>query len=132
MKELTEAERIAKLPAWAREKIETLERERSIAVRDLTAFLDKQTPSDIYVEEYRVGQSVGELRPTSEKIYVQGHHVTINAHGVELRVSTKYGSTNDDSIVLQWAVAGLAFSGEVAMVPLSFQQVRLLAKEKMR
>src|SRR5207248_4299618 len=101
-------------------------------VRALNEYLDKQTPSAIFTEEMHTMQ-VGELLPggTVQRSYVQNEHIVIEAHGVRLRVSTKYGSTNDDSIVLQWEDTD-RLGKEVAFIPLSFQQARLIAKDKMR
>jgi hypothetical protein len=123
-------EKIAKLPAWAREHIETLTRERAVAVREMTEFLDHQTKSSIFVET-NGPKSTGELRPFLERVYIQSDQITIEAHGVELRVMTKYGSTNDDSIVLQWGTPDCGIA-DVAFIPLSYQQARLITKKNMR
>jgi hypothetical protein len=40
------------LPKWAKERISTLERQRDDALRTLKEFLDKQTKSRVWVEEF--------------------------------------------------------------------------------
>ena len=118
-----------KLPKWAQEHIESLQRERDTAVKTLKDFEDSQTPSPIYFDELvSDGESIG---PTHRKRYVQSHDINIEIHGVHLRVATAYGLTNDDSIILQWGT-GMGLTGEVAFIPVSYQCARLVTKEKMR
>jgi hypothetical protein len=129
----TVAEKIAKLPVWAQEHIKTLDRERTLAVRALSEYLDDQTPSAIFTEDMHA-HSVGELTLPGghvQRKYVNADKIIIEAHGVRLDVMTKYGNTNNESIVLQWSTPNRMVS-EVAMIPLSYQQVRLIAKGKMR
>ena len=96
----------------------------------LTEFLDKQTPSPIFVEEDALRAS-GELGKFQERVYVQAFAVCIEAHGVRLRVSTAYGNTNENSITLQWEDVNRR-SGEIGFIPLSYQMARLVAPDKMR
>lgn len=126
-------EKIAKLPAWAREHIRSLERERNCAVRGLSEFLDKQTPSAIFVESM-VGHDVGELLPGGvvQKHYIQTHAIAIEHAGVRLRVGVYDNNAGRDCIHLQWeSITGWA-GVPVAFIPQSFQSAQLKAKENMR
>jgi hypothetical protein len=128
--ELTKEQRIAKLPAWAQEKLKTSERERSYAMERLAEFLDHQTPSKIFVERM-LGTCTGELRPCVDKVYIQGESITFEHAGVRLRVSIYDNNTGRDCIHLQWEDVN-RLCREVAMVPLSLQYVKLISKETMR
>lgn len=124
------ADRIAKLPAWAREEIENLTRERENAVRALAEHIDKQTPSPFYREEM-VSDGAQGPGPSRYRFYVQGHDMLCEAHGIKLRICTAYGSTNENSITLQWEGAARD-SSEVGFIPHSYQMARLVARSKMR
>lgn len=121
------ADRIKKLPAWAREELKNAERERSVAVRNLQEFLDHQTPSPFFMENYFTEPVTDKFA----KVFVQGYAMVCEAHDIRLRVSMEHGSTNNDSIVLQWEDVSRR-ARDVAMIPLSYHQVRLVAKENMR
>jgi hypothetical protein len=59
-KEKPSDEQIKKLPAWARDYIKDLDRERFLAVRSLNTFLDSKTPSSVYTQSYEcTGETVG-------------------------------------------------------------------------
>src|SRR3954463_10623758 len=66
------AEQIAKLPAWAREHINHLARQRENVVQVLHAFTDRQTPSNIYFEKH-VSTGHG---PVFQKYFLQTHAVS--------------------------------------------------------
>lgn len=120
---------ISKLPKWAQGHFADITRQRDAAVQALKQFEDEQTPSDIFFEDMICdGENIG---PTPRKRFIQSHDVNIVAHGVHLRVSTQYGLTNDESIILQWDT-GRGLTGEVAFIPVSYQCARLITKDKMR
>lgn len=62
-------EMLQRLPKWAQEHIATLARERNDAIKTLQDFLDNQTPSDFWTEEWRSTKNV--------KNYIQSRQVTI-------------------------------------------------------
>ncbi len=122
-------ERLAKLPAWVIEHIADLERARESAVHVLKGFTNAQAKSDFFVDEYASDKVTG--GPSTYRRYIQTTQMVVEAHGVRLRISTKYGSTNDNSITLQWEDVNRR-ADEIAAVPFSFQMIRLIAKDKMR
>lgn len=127
----TLAEKLAKLPAWAQEHIKTLQRERDVAVRELTEFLDNQKPSRVFTEHY-IAPCIGELRPSQERVYVHPDYaVVMEAHDIRVRLTNEHGSTNNESICLQWEDIGRKCR-DVALVPLSYNMVRLITKARMR
>lgn len=125
----TDAE-LAKLPKWAQVKVKDLTRERDIAVRELTAFLDDQTPSPVSTMEMLcIGESQG---PSIKTRYIQANDVRFSWHGVELEVRLRDGgSMHNNCIQLSWH-SEKRMSEHVAMVPASFNCVELITKENMR
>lgn len=120
-------DQIAKLPKWARDHIDNLVRQRTVAVRSLNDFCDASTPSP-----FKINESVctGEERgPSNKTSYVQAHTIVVEWKGVELTVSAHdYG--NGSGIKLSWSTIGHTMR-EVAFVPESYQSARLVAKEFM-
>lgn len=117
----------AKLPKWAQEHIRDLERERETAIGALNEHLDNQTPTPFYVDTMEsIGESAG---PTQMRFYFPADHKMEATHkGVTLSISLR-----EDGINLQWSEGDNNWSmGEVAFIPGSFQQARLVAKEHMR
>jgi hypothetical protein len=122
-KELTLAEKIAKLPKWAQEYIQDAERTRAIAERELKEYGDNQTPSAFSIQEYVNGKYVTR--------YVQTHRMQVEAHGVRLNISVEFD--RDKKIGLSWGPAGqIAGMDHVGFFPTSFQQAELRSKENMR
>lgn len=116
-------ENISKLPKWAQEIINDLSRERDTAIRELNSYVDSDTASDIYIDEY---VSIGENRgPTPKRHYIQGYTVTFNHAGIELDVNIFH----DDVINLKWNAVG---RGDVAFIPDSYQSANLVSKDTMR
>jgi hypothetical protein len=112
-----------KLPKWAQEHIEKIERERDQAIKALNEYVDNQTVSPFYVEDY---VSTGEERgPSYKRSYIQTHKMTIEHEGVELNVLLREGY-----IDLQWN--GMKYHLDiVAFVPTSFQSAKLVSKENL-
>ena len=78
-------EQIAKLPKWAQDHIENIERERFTAVRALNEYCDETTKSPFVIEDYVcTGESTG---PSIKRRYVQAHWMKVEYGGVELRIS---------------------------------------------
>lgn len=121
-------EQIAKLPAWAREHINTLERQRSQAVTTLNEFVDRDTPSPFYFEDNPcTGEASG---PSSKRRYVQAGTLVVCWRGVELRIYANDYGNSGKGIRLQWSAEHR--TGEIAFIPESFQYARLIAKDDMR
>lgn len=117
---------IKKLPKWAQEHITTLERERDIAIRALNDYCDSQTPSVIYVDEYK---STGEERgPSSKRRYFNGQRVTVEFADIKLDI---YAGSYGNFISLQWQTSNRS-NDDVALIPESFCRARLVSKNNMR
>lgn len=115
---------ISKLPKWAQQLIKELSRERDTAINQLNDYIDDQTESEIFIDEYvSTGENQG---PTSKRQYIQGHNVTFVHAGVELDVSVFY----DGYIDLKWGPAERRY-GDVAMVPYSHNNIHLASKNSM-
>lgn len=123
MREKPTTEQIAKLPRWVQEHIADLVSERETAVRALNEHLDSETPSPFRVQDLVcTGEEQG---PSSKTRYIQAHRMEVVYKGIELTIYLR-----DNAIELGWSSEDRAV-GEVAMIPYSFQQVRLKAKEQM-
>jgi hypothetical protein len=120
--------RIEKLPAWAREHIKDLQRQRDLAVRSLNEYCDTQTPSPFFTSDM---ESTGEQKgPTIRKRYIQAYKIIVEHEGVSLKVMVRPGDSK--KIELQWGVAEGRITEDIAFVPCSFQAADLIAKENMR
>lgn len=120
---------IHKLPKWAQDHIQTLQRQRDTAVKALKDWTDTQTVRPISVSEM---PRLGRDEPHTLTRYIEGSDLTIKWMGVELSVMLRTsGNQHDSSIMLQWSALNDCTS-HVAMVPTSFQSVSLIAKENMR
>lgn len=112
-----------RLPAWAIKYIETIKRERNTAIVALNDFVDGQTPSPIFYDEWT---STGENRgPSSKRVYVQSRNVEIVHAGVHLQVCLR------DNITINWEDENNS-TKHVAFVPTSFHAASLISKENMR
>lgn len=116
---------LAKLPTWARKYIENAERERDIAIKRLEEFQDFQSKSEFFYEEnYWTHRQRG---PETVTRYIQTRRVICEFEGVRLEVYLR-----DDHIDLSWGEAGTYQSGEVAFIPTSFMQARLVHPSRLR
>ncbi len=134
-KETPTPEQLAKLPQWAQKHINDLVQERKVAVNALNSYIDNQTPSKFYVEDYHC---LGEQRgPTQKRKYFDTRRITVEHAGIMLNVYCEYGEHMDaqsdakGSIKLQWEDLDRSMR-HIAMIPQSFQQVHLVARDNMR
>ena len=118
-------EQLAKLPKWAQEHIEDITRQHKVAVGQLNQCLDTQTPSSFFIDEY-VG--IGAGSPKNIRKYVQTHKISIQRDGVRLDVLLRI---DEPGIEIAW-IDDKRMCSEVAMVPTSFQKMKLIPKDKMR
>jgi len=118
-------EQIAKLPKWAQEHIDDLDRRRANAERTLTEFKDNQTPSEFFTEEY---VCTGPTGNQFVKRYIQSHKVCVERDGVKLTILLRQDEAGLD---LQWQSTDRLMN-EVALVPTAFNKVKIVSKEKMR
>ena len=123
-------EEIAKLPKWAREKVESLQRERDVAVSNLNKWIDESTPSPISVQEL-VCLGEGSGSPSFKTRYIHATDIQFDWEGVHLDVRLrKSGNMHNSCIQLAWH--GAHTSEHVALVPSSFQSIDLISKKFMR
>jgi hypothetical protein len=112
-------EKIDKLPAWVRNHIEELELQRDVAVRTVKEFEDAQTKSPFFYEEHI--WTPKQSGPEPVRRYVQTNRMVAVHGGVELSVLIR-----DDHLELTWGEAGTFHGGEIAMIPESYMQARLV------
>ena len=118
-------EQISKLPKWAQEYVRDLERRSTIAERTLKEYTDAQTPSEFYIDDLLC---IGPGGPQSGRQYVQTHKISVERDGVKLDVLLRMDTPGID---LSWC-SSTRLMEEVAMIPLSFNKVKLVPKDKMR
>lgn len=112
-----------RLPRYAREHLDRVERERDEAVEKARRMNDTQTPSKIWVEDYGAA-----LEQRREYIQTPNESIVVAHAGVCLRVCAH----NDRGIELSWAEGDTPYgTGEVAMIPTSHQQARLTNVDQM-
>jgi hypothetical protein len=119
-------EQLLRLPKWAQEEMRSLTQQRDTAVHKLFEFEDSQTPSKVWSEDLiHVGAA-----PILVKHYFQTHRVEIEHAGVRLVVRGLHD--NSDDMRLSWRPAGdgLWSCTDVAFIPESYQQARLVIMEK--
>lgn len=122
--------KMAKLPTWARDHMEKLQREKDAILACLCRFAETKKPSPIYIEDHVNG--AGKCwKDSIKRNYIQDDQVTIEAHGVKLRINTKHGSTNGNSITATFQRSDDAF-GQVAIEPIASNQIRFITKDSMR
>ena len=118
-------EQIDKLPKWATEHIKDLTRRTLTAEKKFTEYTDSQTPSDIYHGDHIC---IGDSSPQSHRRYVQSDKISIEYHNVLLNI---YLRPEEKFIDLQWSMSD-HLTGDVAMIPVSFNKVKLISKKNMR
>ena len=113
--------RIAKLPVWAQEHIQHITRQLNSALQDQREYLDQQSPSPFYVE-YQGPDN-------RDKRYIQALSIAVEWQGIKLRIHANPYGDSGDGINLQWE----SLTNETAaMVPKSFQNVKLHSKASLR
>lgn len=116
---------VTKLPKWAQEYIQDLRRERETAIETLNEYLEHQRPSPFFVSDL---VSTGEERgPSLKKWYIQSRRVEVEHAGVYLHIMLR-----DDCIELSYNAPEKYASGNVALIPHSFQMIHLVNKRNMR
>lgn len=121
-------DQIAKLPAWAREHIKEISRQREMAIRTLNEFMDNDKPSPFFFEDNPcTGENTG---PSTKRHYIQAHTINVNWRGVQLRIDANDYGNSGHGIRLQWS--GKHNAGEAALIPISFQYARIVSKDDMR
>ena len=119
---LTIEEKIKKLPKWAQEHINQIERERENSVRSLNEYIDNQTESP-----FSVSDLLCEDKGVSfKKRYIQAYKMDVNHAGIHFQIITR-----DDELDISWGTNDNSMN-EVAFIPTSFQKAKIKTKENMR
>ena len=118
-------EKISKLPAWAQEHIQDLERRRETATKTLEEYTNSQTPSEFYYDEM---VCLGEGSPKYLRRYVQTYKMTIEREGVQVDVLLRQ---DEPGIELSFSHTNHAIS-QVAIVASSFNKLRIIPNDKLR
>jgi hypothetical protein len=114
----------SKLPKWAQEHIRDLERQRDESITALNEYVDRQTESAFYYDDYvSTGEEQG---PSNKRSYIQTRQITVEYAGIELNIRTV-----DNEIRLQWNDTKRHLD-YIALIPWSFQNAILVSKENMR
>ena len=121
-------QKLNRLPIWVKEHIESLTRERDIALAACSRLSDAQTPSPIFVDDWCSEPRI--------KMYVQSpsRRITIEHAGVHLDV---FLAPEDDGqrnfgIELQFSQMTRRLTGGVAILPRGIQTIELVANENIR
>lgn len=120
-----EQDKLDKLPKWAQDYINGIERERETAIRALNEYLDDQTESPFYVDELEcTGEQPG---PSHKRRYIQARRMVVNHGGVELTIYLR----DKEAIEMQYESRDGTME-EVALIPLGFQRITLKAPKNLR
>jgi hypothetical protein len=125
-------EQIAKLPAWAREHINSLSRQREQAVKTLNEFCDTQTPTQFYIEDNPyTGENHGQAH---KRHYIKAYSINVQWRNVWLRIAANDFGNLGEGIHLQWGGGDdkQYSTEEVAFIPDSHQSARIVHKDDMR
>lgn len=118
---------ISKLPKWAQDYIRDIERQRDVSVRALNQYLDNQTESEFYFDDYiGTGESNGR-GPTLKRNYIQApDRLAISYADVLLEVVIR-----DGEVHISWG-GDVNRDHDVAFIPMSYQHAKIIAKNNMR
>lgn len=118
-------EQLEKLPKWAQEHIKDLNRRMVIAERTLKEYQDAQTPSEFFYDDYLC---IGGGSPQHARRYVQTHKISVVKDGVRADVLLRH---DEPGIEISWGDEKRTCR-EVALVPTSFQKIKLVTKDHIR
>ena len=121
-------EQIAKLPKWAQDHLNDIQRQRDSAVNRLDTLADNQTPSPFYIEEMDCTNATG--GPTARRFYLQTSRIVCVHAGVRLDIylPREKDSQRLNGIDLTYSDVRTR-SGYVALIPRCSGNVQLLSKE---
>ena len=108
---------ITNLPKWAQKHIEDIQRQRDVAVQELNYYVDNQTPSQVWYDDYECTEPGP---PVMRRKYIQTNRITIGHVGVELDVLCR-----ENHIDIGWGIENTIGLSDVIFQPSSFQRARL-------
>ena len=118
-------EQIEKLPKWAQEHIKDLDRRMVIAERTLNEYKDTQTPSAFFVDDL---VCIGGGSPKFMRKYIQTNKISVVRDGVRVDILLRQ---DEKGIEIAWSDEDRGCR-ELAMVPTSFQKIKVVKKEDIR
>jgi hypothetical protein len=110
-------EQLAKLPQWARTRINDLEMQRDAAVRELDAFVSTHDTGPVMVHLMSTTSDGG---PTHREVRFDAHWIQIDHCGIRLDITLAEGELR-----LAYGTRSNR-TGAVYLKPTSFQQLSLL------
>jgi hypothetical protein len=118
------SEKIKKLPKWAQEHINNIERERDVSIKTLNKFIDGQTETSFWYDDLIcTGEEKG---PSFKRRFIQTHRMEVEHAGVSLSVLLR-----DGCIDIGWRSGNRFSNSEAAFIPTSYMQARIVSKENM-
>lgn len=125
------AEQLAKLPKWAREHIDSLSRELDAATLSLQQYLDNQTPSPFYLDDW--------FSPTRQKVYIQSatNRICVEHARVHLEVFLPHEDDSQRLYGIELNYSAMVngkhcLAGPtVAVVPRGCSLIQLISKENL-
>jgi len=123
-----------KQPRWVQEYIQKIERERDEAIRWSNNVHDEQTESPFRVTEMVCdGAGSGGGNHSYKTRFIQTHKMEVRHHGIALDILLRH---DDHHIDLSWGSMEEGYttrgSEEIALIPSSYQSVKLVSREFMR
>jgi hypothetical protein len=124
----------SKQALWVQEYIEKIERQRDEAIRWMNHVHDEQTKSPFQITEMVCdGAGKGGAGHSYKTRYIQTNRLEVRHEGIALDILLRHG---DKEIDLSWGSMEDGYSTrgseEVAMIPSSYQAVKLVSRENMR
>ena len=115
-------EQLAKLPKWAQEHIEDMDRRAVVAERTLREFYDNSTPSEFYTEDWDAEQNKMVRR------YVQTHRLSIERDGLKVDLLLRQ---DDPGVDITWCDE-TRLCCQVPLIPEGLNHVRIMLKKDLR
>lgn len=106
---------IRKLPKWAQQHIQDLERRADSAEKRLCKYLDQQTESPFFTEDH----------VNSQRRFLQTNSVYVRNNGIELHVLLPRGVQGREGIELTWHVERRGRYEDAALLPRASNSVTL-------
>jgi len=122
MKDKPTPDQIDKLPKWAQEHIENLDRRAVIAERTLREFYDNSTPSEFYTWDWDAEQNKTVQR------FIQTHKMTIHRGTLRVEVLLRQ---DDPGVDITWSDES-RLCNQVPLITEGLNHVRVMLKKDLR
>jgi len=118
-------EQLEKLPKWAQEYIKDLDRRMVVSERTLKEYTDTQTPAEFFIDDL---VCIGEGSPKFMRKFIQTNKMSVLRDGVRVDILLRH---DEKGIEIGWSDEQRGCR-EIAMIPTSFQKIKLVQKEDIR